>query len=101
MFYVLHPFVPYLLTLPRSYILLLYRRYNLHGFVTVHCSGVGLIPPRLTPNLEDSGQPFLWPLLSDLSSMSGPTVSLRSRQHSKPLHDKAVVLEADRANCTM
>jgi hypothetical protein len=49
-----------------------------------------------TPNMEDHGLLFVWPLLFDPSGMVGPTRRLRSRQHSfvigackLPLHDKA------------
>jgi hypothetical protein len=58
----------------------------LRGFVTVNVSGVGLFAPRSTPNQEDQGLHFLWPLPFDLSDMGGPTRSLRSRQYSFPGH---------------
>jgi hypothetical protein len=58
----------------------------LRGFVTVDFSGVGLLAPRPTPNLEDQGLHFVWSLPFDLSGMGGATRSLRSRQHTSPCH---------------
>jgi hypothetical protein len=46
-----------------------------HGFVTVDFSGVGSLAPRPTPNLEDQGLHFVWPIPFDLSGMGGPTRS--------------------------
>jgi hypothetical protein len=68
------------------------------GFATLTFSGVGSLVPRPTPNLEDQGLHFVWPLSTDLSGIDGSTRSLRSRQQSfpghwgAPLHDKAMVV---------
>jgi hypothetical protein len=43
---------------------------------------VGLLARRSTPNLEDQGLHFIWPLPFDLSGIGGSTRSLRSRQHN-------------------
>jgi hypothetical protein len=65
---------------------------------------VGYLAPCPTPNLEDQGLHFIWPLHFELSGMGGPTMSLSSSQHSslhftggwkQPLHTKAVFLRED------
>jgi hypothetical protein len=73
----------------------------LYDFETVNLSGVGLLAPLPTPNLEDQGLHFIWSLPFELCGVSGPTRSLLSRQHNfpchwarkPPLHGKAIVLE--------
>jgi hypothetical protein len=42
----------------------------------------GYQPNRTTPNLEDQGLYFVWPVPFDLSSLDDPTRSLNSGQHS-------------------
>jgi hypothetical protein len=71
------------------------------SFVTIHFSKVEVLAPWSTPNLEDQGLHFVWPLPFDLSGKI-----LRSCQHSPPrhwgrklhLHNKAVVREEDTVN---
>jgi hypothetical protein len=55
-------------------------------FITVNFSGVGLLAPYRTPNLEDQGLHFVWPLVFDLSGMGGPTRSLHFCWHSNLGH---------------
>jgi hypothetical protein len=55
------------------------------GFIIVGISGMVLLAPRPTPNPLDKGLHFL-PLPFDLSGMGGSVRSLRSRQHSSPIH---------------
>jgi hypothetical protein len=68
----------------------------LRVFIIVFFRG-GSLAPRPTPNLEDQGLHFVWPLPFGLYGIGGATKSLHSRQHSflghwrvPPLHDKAV-----------
>jgi hypothetical protein len=73
------------------------------GFVTVDFVRGGVVSP--TPNLEDQGLHFVWPLPYDMSGLDGPTgayapasIALRATGVRRPpLHDKALVLEEARS----
>jgi hypothetical protein len=75
-----------------SFRVVLYWRYNslclglLHGFVTVNVSSEVSLATRRTPNPEDSDYTSSCSLPFDLSRMGGSTRSLRSHQHSSPVH---------------
>jgi hypothetical protein len=76
------------------------------GFVTVKFSGIGLLAPRPTPNLEVQGLHFAW-LLSltclawvTLPGAHAPT-SIAFRVigvHILPLHNKVLVAEEEHIN---
>jgi hypothetical protein len=57
-----------------------------HGFVTVNFSGTGLLAPRPTPNPEDHGLHFVWPLPFVLFGKGESSRSSHSRQYSSPCH---------------
>jgi hypothetical protein len=73
----------------------------LYDFVTVNFFGVGSLAPRPTPNQEDQGLHFIWPLPFDLSGMVAlPSVNAPSSvalrvigARRPPLHVKVVVIE--------
>jgi hypothetical protein len=77
-----------LLALCGSWALPWFRKSNIFGEVS--------LAPRRTPNLEDQGLHFVWPLLFDLSDMDDAPTSISISVigvPKPPLHGKAIVLE--------